>query len=176
MSWLQRVTALVRRSRAGLPCTGAGPSSSWRAALLAALLGGAVLHATADTVEAEIGRAEARFATAIGGDWQLLGDLLAEDFVYNTAEGTTLGKHALIAYLQSAAVQVRRVALEQPRVREYGDCVVSSGVTRAVAQIDAQQRTIASRFLHVWSREGSQWKLVARQVTYVKAERGANAD
>lgn len=151
--------------------------AAWRAVLLATvLLGATVRHVAADTVQAEIGRAEARFVTAIGGDWQVLEELLDEDFVYNTAEGTTLGKHALIAYLRSAAVQVRRVALEQPRVRQYGDCVVSSGVTRAVAQIDAQQRTIASRFLHVWSREGAQWKLVARQVTYVKAEHGANAD
>lgn len=147
---------------------------AWRAALLAVVLFGATMqYAAADTVAAGIGHAEARFAAAIGGDWPALEELLADDFIYNTAEGTTLGKRALIAYLRSAAVQVGRVDLEQTRVREYGDVVVSSGVSRVDARIDARQRTIASRFLHVWAREGEQWKLVARQVTYVKTEPGA---
>jgi len=162
--------ASLLATRAPWPVVGA-------ALLLAmALLAGAARSGAAETVAEEIGRAETRFAAALGGDWRDLEYLLADDFVYNTAEGTTLGKGALIGYLRSASVQVLRVELEQRRVREYGRVAVSSGVARVVAQSGAVQRAIDSRFLHVWSREGDAWKLVARQVTYMKPAPGARSE
>lgn len=146
-----------------------------RAALVVALLLAWLARPVgADTLAEEIGRAETRFAAALGGDWQALEELLGDDFVYNTAEGTTLGKTALIAYLQSATVQVGAVELEQTRVSAHGDTALSTGLARVRARRDGEERTIVSRFLHVWAREGAQWKLLARQVTYVKPAAGAS--
>jgi ketosteroid isomerase-like protein len=154
----------------GLRDAGAEPlRPAWRAVVLAALLLAWLARpAAADTLAEEIGRAETRFAAALVGDWQALEELLGDDFIYNTAEGTTLGKTALIAYLQSGAVQVGAVELEQTRVSAHGDTALSTGLARVRAQRDGEERTIVSRFLHVWAREGAQWKLLARQVTYLK--------
>ena len=147
---------------------------AWRAVVLAALLLALLARPVgADALAEEIGRAETRFAAALGGDWQALEELLGDDFFYNTAEGTTLGKTALIAYLQSAAVQVGAVELEQTRVSAHGGTALSTGLARVRARRDGEERTIVSRFLHVWAREGAQWKLLARQVTYVKPAAGA---
>ena len=72
--------ASLLATRAPWPVVGA-------ALLLAmALLAGAARSGAAETVAEEIGRAETRFAAALGGDWRDLEDLLADDFVYNTAE------------------------------------------------------------------------------------------
>ena len=137
--------------------------------MLAILLATALLSipAVAETAEAELAAMEQRFTDAIRGDPSALEELLDPGFYYNTAEGTTLGKAALIAHLRSNALQLGEFRREQERVRVAGDTGVVSAVTRMQAVVNGVQREIASRHLHVWLRGPDGWRLAARQVTYL---------
>lgn len=138
-------------------------------AILAVLLAMILLplQAVAEGVEAELAAMEQRFSDAIRRDPSALEELLDPGFYYNTAEGTTLGKAALIAHLRANRLQLGEFRREQERVRVAGDTGVVSAVTRTQAVVNGVPRDIASRHLHVWLRGPEGWRLAARQVTYV---------
>ena len=140
-----------------------------RAALFAAVLATVVpSSALAGAVEDELNRLEeARYAALIGADWQAFDALLADDFIYNTAGGAALTKPALLEYLKSGAAVVKRAAREDAVVRDYGDIALVAGVAHVDAIMKGEDKTLHSRYLHVWKRQGDTWRLVARQATYL---------
>ena len=108
-----------------------------------------------------------RYFAAIAGDWVALDTILADEFFYNTASGASLPKAALIAYLKTGAVVLGNSSSEDKQVQLYRDVGLVTGVTRVKVTLNGEERLIASRYLHVWSRQSGDWKLVARQVTYL---------
>jgi ketosteroid isomerase-like protein len=140
-----------------------------RAVLLAVVLVTVVPSiALAGAVEDELNRLEeARYAALIGADWQAFDALLADDFIYNTAGGAFLSKSGLIEYLKSGVAVVKKAVRENAVVRDYGDIALVAGVAHVDAIMKGEDKTLHSRYLHVWRRQGDTWRLVARQATYL---------
>jgi len=111
---------------------------------------------------------EQRYSDAIRGDWDALEELLARDFFYNTAEGTSIARDPFIAHLRKGSVQLGEFRREQIQVQFHGDVALVSAVTRVQARVDGVDRDIGSRHLHVWVRSQQRWQLAARQVSYLR--------
>jgi ketosteroid isomerase-like protein len=119
-------------------------------------------------VDDEINRMEeSRFAALIGKDWVALDAILADDFFYNTAGGAQMSKSEFIGLMQSGAAVVRKVERENATIRSYGDVTLVTGIAHIDVTLKGEDKTLHSRYLHVWVKHGQRWKLVARQATYL---------
>ncbi len=119
-------------------------------------------------VDDEINRMEeSRYAALIGKDWNALDAILADDFFYNTAGGAQMSKSEFIGLMQSGAAVVRNAVRENATVRSYGDVTLVTGIAHIDVTLKGEDKTLHSRYLHVWVKDGQGWKLVARQATYL---------
>jgi ketosteroid isomerase-like protein len=122
----------------------------------------------AAAVDDEINRMEeSRYAALIGQDWKSLDAILADDFFYNTAGGAQMSKSEFTGLMQSGAAVVRKVVRENSTVRSYGDVTLVTGMAHVDVTLKGEDKTLHSRYLHVWVKDGQGWKLAARQATYL---------
>jgi ketosteroid isomerase-like protein len=110
---------------------------------------------------------ESRYAALIGADWKALDAILADDFFYNTAGGAQMSKSEFIGLMQSGAAVVRKVVRENATARSYGEVTLVTGIAHVDVTLKGEDKTLHSRYLHVWAKDGQGWKLVARQTTYL---------
>ena len=122
----------------------------------------------AGTVEEQLNQREEQFLQVlVRGDWTELEGLLAEGFVYNTANGTSLTKVAFLDYMKTGRVVVKRASRDQTAIRTYENVALVTGVVHVDTPVDGEDRTLHSRYLHVWVNEPQGWRLAARQATYL---------
>jgi ketosteroid isomerase-like protein len=139
-----------------------------RVAFFAVILATVAPIIPAAPVEDELNRLEeARYAALVGADWQALDALLADEFFYNTATGATLTKSAFVDYMRSGAAVVRKAVRDDTPVRAYGDVVLVTGIVHVDVTLKGEDKTLHSRYLHVWAKQGDSWRLAARQATYL---------
>src|SRR5882672_8245459 len=114
-----------------------------RAILFYAILATAApVSVFAATVDEELNQLEeSRYAALIGGDWQALNALLADEFFYNTAAGASLTKSAFVEYMKSGAAVVKKAVREDSRVRVYGDVALVTGVAHIDATVKGEDKT-----------------------------------
>lgn len=118
--------------------------------------------------EHDLDAAEEGFIAALlANDRSELEKVLGAEFFYNTATGRSLVKKAFLQYLDAGQLSVQSAARSEVRTTYYEDVAVVSGVYRVEAVIAGKASTSRSRYLHVWYRQNSSWRLVARQVTYL---------
>ena len=110
-----------------------------------------------------------RYATLIAGNWDAFDALLADEFFYNQAGGKSVPKAAYLETLRSGAVKVHRAAREASTMRRYGDVIIVTGIAHVDVTLNGEDKTLHSRYLHVWVKKDNDWKLVARQATSLPA-------
>ena len=108
-----------------------------------------------------------RYEVLIENDWPTLDTLLSDEFFYNTAGGASMTKSAFIDLMKSGDAVVRKAVRDKATVHDYGELAVVTGVAHVDVTVKGEDKTIHSRYLHVWIRKGMGWKLVARQATYL---------
>ena len=126
--------------------------------------------AIAGPVEDQIEQLEQqRYAVLIAGNWDAFDALLADEFFYNQAGGKSVAKAAYLETLRSGAAKVHQANREKPSIRKEGDVVVVTGITHVDVTLNGEAKTFHSRYLHVRVKKENDWKLVARQATYLPA-------
>jgi hypothetical protein len=124
--------------------------------------------ARADRLGEQLDRLEERWRQAlVDANRDELETLLAEDFFYNTAIGTRVDRASLIRDITSGTVKILQMTRESSVIQRHGDFALASGLARTVAVIQGREQTMHSRHLHVWVQQGTDWKLLARQVTLI---------
>ena len=122
----------------------------------------------AGTVEEQLNQLEEqRYQALVGGNWNDLDAILTDDFFYNTATGASLTKVAFIDYMKSGSVIVKRAVRDSTTVRTYGNVALVTGIVHVDATVKGEEKTLHSRYLHVWVNEAQGWRLAARQATYL---------
>lgn len=130
----------------------------------------AINLAAAGSLEDQIEQLEQqRYTTLIAGNWDAYASLLGDEFFYNQGGGISVTKAAYLETLKSGALQVHKAKREDPTIRPYGDVVVVTGIAHVDLTFKGEDKTLHSRYLHVWVKKGDEWKLVARQATYLPA-------
>lgn len=118
---------------------------------------GALVHAEAFSEELD-----ACFVAAISDGGAELQELLDADFFYNTMRGTRIDAEQLRAWLRDARDLSVELRSEEHDVRRIGPVALTTGIMAGAG---------CSRYLHVWVRTPHEgWRLLARQVTEVRAE------
>ena len=62
---------------------------------------------------------------------------------------------------------MRRVTSDEATVRRYGEVALVTGTAHVDVTLKGEDKTLHSRYLHIWIKDGQDWKLVARQATYL---------
>lgn len=135
---------------------------------LSAVLAAAVPDVAVGGTEEDLNRLEdKRYAALIAGDWSALDAMLADEFFYNQGGGGSVSKSAFLDYMKSGEAKVRKAARDGAMIRLYGDIAVVTGIAHVDVTLKGEDKTLHSRYLHVWSKTPDGWKLVARQATYL---------
>lgn len=113
----------------------------------------------------EVEAADRAFFETITTRPRSLEHLLAENFVYRTSEGTTIGKAALIQRLESGATRVRAPRIRHTQHASQSSTAVSRGIIELEFETPAGWQRVRSSFTHVWIHETAHWQLLYREST-----------
>lgn len=124
----------------------------------------------ADELE-ELRAIEQRLAEAwVKGDRDYINRLLADDWSVTDATGRVLTKNQVMQEaFDSNERQIESLAIDDVRVRTFGNCAVVTGTTRAKGRYKGTSMSVTLRFTDVFVRRAGKWQVVASQATQVAA-------
>ena len=119
-----------------------------------------------EKTEAELNRLEdLRYESMKNADATAMGNIFAEEFVYQTLQGITHSKASYIASIMSGDVKINSFKRENTRVRFYGDTAVVMASAHLDISFKGEQRLLSLFYTNVWVPRDGRWQLVARQST-----------
>jgi uncharacterized protein (TIGR02246 family) len=119
-----------------------------------------------ESTEAELNRLEdLRYEAMKNADAKLMGELFADDFVYQTLLGSTHSKTSYIAQFVAGDVKITSFRRENSRVKFYGDVATVMATTHLDIAFKGEPRQVSLFYLDVWVKRDGRWQLVARQST-----------
>ena len=122
--------------------------------------------ATTTGVEAEVLRADdRRFEAMKKGDWAALDAALADEltYVHSTARQEPKAEH--LANLRAGKPHYRGIAPRDRRVRVVGSVGIVNGVSDMHVERDGKENRFTVRYLAVYAKAGSDWRMIAWQST-----------
>lgn len=140
--------------------------------VLCLILGGAVWATTVSNLAAqsrpaeEIRQAENQWIAAIKAhDQAALDKILSKDLVYTHSSGVVENKSQYIAAVTSGNQKYSSVEYETPAIQIYGATGVLATSARMTGSTQGVPFDNRLRLLHVWTKQGGSWVLVAHQTT-----------
>jgi ketosteroid isomerase-like protein len=119
-----------------------------------------------ESTEAALNRLEdARYEAMKNADVSVMGQLFADDLVYQTLQGMTYDKPGYVALFKSGDVKINSFRRENSRVKFYGDSATVMAHAYLDAVVKGEPRQLALFYLNVWAKRDGRWQLVARQST-----------
>jgi ketosteroid isomerase-like protein/GNAT superfamily N-acetyltransferase len=115
---------------------------------------------------------EAFFAALLAADHDLLGTILADDFlIVDVLSGQVTRREELIGAISSGQLRFAEVTryAEERSVRLRGPVAVVTGRTRMVLGYQGNEVIAHSRYTHVHAREDGRWRLMSAQGTSTRA-------
>ena len=110
-----------------------------------------------------------RVSALINGDRTTLDAVLDETLTYGHADGRVQTKAELLAALSSGSVTYHSYDGPPPLVRMHGELALLSGVAELQASARGMRVQLSLRYLAVYARRESAWKLVAYQSAQIDA-------
>ena len=115
---------------------------------------------------------EAFFAALLAADPDLLGTILADDFlIVDVLSGQVARREELLGAIRSGQLRFTEVTryAEERSVRLRPPAAVVTGRTRMVLRYQGDEATAHSRYTHVRTRENGRWRLMSAQGTPTRA-------
>jgi uncharacterized protein (TIGR02246 family) len=97
-------------------------------------------------------------------DLDALDSIIADDYIITNSDGSVLGKQQDMEPLKSG-LKFEYAAIEDLRVRVYGDTAVATGITTFKGNFKGRAFTARERFTDVWVKRNGLWQAVASQET-----------
>ena len=117
---------------------------------------------------------ESFFTALLAADHDLLGTILADDFlIIDVLSGQVARRDELLGAISSGQLRFAEVTryAEDRSVRLRGPAAVVAGRTRMVLRYQGNEVTADSRYTHVHTRENGRWRLMSAQGTPTRAPR-----
>jgi GNAT superfamily N-acetyltransferase len=117
---------------------------------------------------------ESFFTALLAADHDLLGTILAGDFVIiDVLSGQVARREELLGAIRSGQLRFTEVTryIEDRSVRLRASAAVVTGRTRMVMCYQENEVTVHSRYTHVHARENGRWRLMSAQGTPTRAPR-----
>jgi ketosteroid isomerase-like protein len=110
---------------------------------------------------------DAFFAALVEGNVKALQRLLSEDFVIvDLMRGNESGRSAFLEPIAAGQLRFTALSVVERRVRRYGEVAIVVGRTAMRGQFGGEPFAAASRYTHVFTRDGAgAWQLVSAQGT-----------
>ena len=114
---------------------------------------------------------ESFFTALLAADHDLLGRILADDFlIIDALNGQVARCYELLGAISSGQLRFEEVArdAEERSVRLRGSAAVVVGRTRMVMRYEGNGVTAQSRYTHVYARDSGRWRLMSAQGTPIR--------
>jgi GNAT superfamily N-acetyltransferase len=111
---------------------------------------------------------ESFFAALLAGDHELLGTILADDFlIIDVLSGQVAHREELLGAISSGQLRFTEVTRhpEERWVRLRDSAAVVTGRTRMVMSYRGDEVAVHSRYTHAYVRENGRWRLMSAQGT-----------
>lgn len=126
----------------------------------------AIVLAQGSGASGEIRKAEQAWIAALGkNDIAGVGQFLADDIVYTHSTGLVENKAKYLAKLKTGEQRYSNMTYSDEKLRIYGDTGVFTAQVRMEGSTKGVPFDNRLRIIHVWARQGGNWKLVAHQTT-----------
>lgn len=139
--------------------------------LIAFLLVGSCLFAVGQKGSAakELISMENRYNDAlVRADWKSLESILADDLIFNNADGSVSHKPDTISGLMLGDIKFDSIAMSDVKVQDFGGVGVVTGKLVEKARYKSSDLSGSYRFLDVWVKRQGRWQNVAGQETRYK--------
>lgn len=110
---------------------------------------------------------ERRYQAMRAGDVAALADLFSDDLIYTHSNAQHDGKRDYLSKVASRIFSFRQITVEDQVIKLMGDVAMVTGQMKADVVVGGVLKAIDNRYLALWQREGSQWRLVAYAPTPV---------
>ena len=108
----------------------------------------------------------ARAKALLTKDKAAIAKLLADGFTYTHGSGKVDTRESYIASFDSDAVTFLAADHSDLSVRQFGDIAILAGnLDMVLVPKGGEQRAPKFRFISVWAKSGTEWKMVAFQST-----------
>ena len=117
---------------------------------------------------------ESFFTALLAADHELLGTILADDFlIIDVLSGQVGRREELLGAISSGQLRFAEVTrhAEERSVRLRASAAVVAGRTGMVLRFQEDEVTVRSRYTHVYARESGRWRLMSAQGTPICAPR-----
>jgi len=117
---------------------------------------------------------ESFFTALLAADHDLLGTILADDFVIiDVLSGQVARRDELLGAISSGQLRFAEVTryAEERSVRRRDSAAVVTGRTQMVMRYQGNEATSQSRYTHVYTRDSGRWRLMSAQGTPTHAPR-----
>jgi ketosteroid isomerase-like protein len=119
--------------------------------------------------EDELRQAERAWANAVTQrDFNALERLLHDDLIYAHSTGVIETKGQYVGRLRTGAQRYDRIEHEKITVKLHGAAAVVHAIVHMTGEADKRPFDNRLMMLHLWVRQGGQWRLAAHQTTELK--------
>jgi len=114
----------------------------------------------------DLRQAEQAWANAVTQrDFSALERLLHDDLIYAHSTGLIETKNQYVGRLRTGAQRYDRIEHEKITVKLHGNAAVVHAIVRMTGEADKRPFDNRLMMLHLWVRQGNQWRLAAHQTT-----------
>jgi uncharacterized protein (TIGR02246 family) len=94
-------------------------------------------------------------------DLATISSIIADDYIITTSDGKVLDKEQDLAPLKSGDVKFDSAAVEEVKVRIYGDSAVVTGIEIFKVSVKGRSFDVRERFTDVYVKRNGTWRPVA---------------
>jgi ketosteroid isomerase-like protein len=109
---------------------------------------------------------DARLAAMERGEITTVANYIHPDFSVTSAQGQVSDRATYLDRLSKATGPRAHLVHDEVQVRVYGSTAIISGRSRSV--VNGVEQPQASRYTHVYVKDGSGWRMVAMHVSSVR--------
>ena len=122
--------------------------------------------AQGNKVEQAVLKLESEWVEAlIKADAAALEKLYSDNLTYTHSSGSTDTKAEYITNLKAGKTKYESLVREDVKVRVFSNTALHTSKTNIKLISNGQPSSFAVKMLHVWVKEGSNWRMVAHQTT-----------
>lgn len=100
-------------------------------------------------------------------DIQMLGKLVAEDYLLVNSDSTAQDKQSYLADFALPGFRLDPYVIEAPVLKIWGDTALIAGRLHLTWTQDGKRNERLVRIAHVWAKDDGQWRLTYTQLTRV---------
>jgi ketosteroid isomerase-like protein len=120
------------------------------------------------SVEQELVKLENEWCEAlVKQDWAFMERVLADDYTWTDPDGNVHTKADEIASIKFGQGKISSCALDDLKVRVYGDAAVITGLTTHKGIVEGKEASVQFQWTDTWVKIAGRWQCVAAHISVI---------